>query len=158
MLILSIFLYRKSSKYFTRKTCSKYSRRVRTTAPPVVARLNTEIPCITNLSIYSNIYGFTLWVYRQILGFYPCKMVSEFGYRRSTKIDRLRNIALHERSECKCAVTMLVLGCCLPYDRDAADRECVVFANRQRCLQRLRAESFKAHLIQLIKAVDTVHS
>jgi hypothetical protein len=59
MLILNIFLYRKSSKYryFSRKTYSKYSRRVRTTAPPDVARLNTEIPCITHLDIYSNIYG-----------------------------------------------------------------------------------------------------
>jgi hypothetical protein len=57
MLILNIFLYRKSCEYFSRKTYSKYSRRVRTTAPPNVARLNTEIPCITNLYIYSNIYA-----------------------------------------------------------------------------------------------------
>jgi hypothetical protein len=38
-------------------TYSKYSRRVRTTEPPDVARLNTEIPCITHLDVYSNIYG-----------------------------------------------------------------------------------------------------
>jgi hypothetical protein len=56
MLILSIFLYPKSSKYFSRKTYSKYSRRVRTKAPPDVARLNTEIPFIQHLDIYSNIY------------------------------------------------------------------------------------------------------
>jgi hypothetical protein len=56
MLILSIFLYQKLSKYFLRKTCSKYSRGVRTTAPPDVAWLNTEIPCITNLYIFQYLW------------------------------------------------------------------------------------------------------
>jgi hypothetical protein len=64
-LSVALLVKQKLSKYFSRKTYSKYSRRVRITAPPDVAWLNTEILCITHLYIYSNIYDPNASIFQQ---------------------------------------------------------------------------------------------